>query len=141
MDLGDIAVGGETRLRDQKGRFLAAVAEGAEDAAAALADEIAGHATLLAPHRTGHLASTVEARHQGTVAFAIATAPHAAPQEHGAGPHDIPWSFGRDYPWGYGENWGRPGAWHPGNPATNFLSLAGRAVSSYATRLVARYMP
>lgn len=141
MDLGHIAVGGETRLRDQSGRFIAACHEGAEEAAAALADEVVAHAILLAPTDRGVLAASIEPRYEGVIAWAVATAPYAAAQEHGAVPHDIPGSFGRDYPWGFGAEWGRPGAWHPGNPATGFLSLAGRAVASYATRIVARHMP
>lgn len=141
VDMGYIAVSNEVRVRDEGGRFIAAATEGAIDAAEAIADEIAALAITFAPKETGLLAMSVDAESHGIVAYATADAPYAEAQEKGAVPHDIPGSFGRDYPWGFGANWGRPGAWHPGNPATHFLENAGRTVSGYAIEIVKRYMP
>jgi hypothetical protein len=139
--MGHIAVSGDVRMRDESGRFIGAVQEGAVRAAEAVAEQVAAVARMTAPKRRGLLALSVEARSEGVRAWATADAPYAAAQEEGAGPHDIPGSFGRDFPWGFGAAWGRPGAWHPGNPATHFLLNAGTTVSAYALSIVERYMP
>ena len=141
VDMGYITVSNEVRVRTEAGHFVSALTEGATRAAAALADEIVALAIVNAPKDTGMLALSIEPVYQGTSAFAYATAPHAAPQEKGAGPHDIPGSFGREPPWGFGAAWGRPGAWHPGNPATHFMENAGRMVSREAIGIIRRYLP
>lgn len=141
VDMGYITVSNEVRVRTESGRFVSALQEGATKAAAALADEITALAIINAPKDTGLLSLSIEPVYEGTVAYAYATAPYAAAQEKGAGPHDIPGSFGREPPWGFGLEWGRPGAWHPGNPATHFLLNAGVAVSAHALAIVRRFMP
>lgn len=139
---GDIIVSTTSGfLRDESGRFLSAVDEGATAAVHEIADAMAGMAILFAPKRRGVLAASIEgvqlAAHE---AAAIATAPHAAPQELGAGPHII----GAD-----GEllankedDFHTHGpVLHPGNPATHFLARAARAVAPRGVGIVRKHMP
>lgn len=137
--LGGITVGGKTQVRGDGGRFVSAAHEGAVRAAKALADEIALTAIILAPERSGALKGSIKAESHGVVGWATADAPYAEAQEKGAGPHDIPNSFGWGPDFGIGGRFG--GLFHPGNPATHFLQAAGDIVRSYGASIVARYMP
>lgn len=138
---GEIRVTQHVWLRDDSGRFLAAVEQGAHDAAWELADTVAALGIAGAPVRTGFLVSSIRAYMVGaTEGVAVATAPYADVQEKGGAPHSI----------------GEPGqplfnpeqgfaaigpVNHPGNPATHFLTNAGHAVAAMSAGIVARHMP
>jgi hypothetical protein len=139
MRLGGVVVSPEVSLRDEKGRFLARAVAGAESAAAALADEIADAARMLAPYRSGELYMSIDAEYAGTRAWATANAAHAGVQEYGAGPHDIPNSFGRGPSFGIGGSFS--GMFHPGNPGTYYMETAGEDVSARSVGIVAAHMP
>lgn len=138
---GGITVSHKVRVRDQSGRFIAEVHEACEEAAEMTASRIAWLAREIAPFRTGELRMSIDGWSQGTTGWAEATAPHAVFMEFGTGAHDIPGSFGRPPPWGFGEAWGRPGAWHPGNDAFNFMDMAGKEVASMGVGWLAPLFP
>lgn len=140
FSIGEIVASNEVRVRDESGRFVSALHEGAIAAAKELAEEIAALAIVTAPGPvSGTLMGSIEARSEGIIAWATADAPWAEVQELGGAPHDIPNSFGRGPEFGIGGRFG--GMFHPGNPATHFLEEAGRAVSGYSLSIVAKYMP
>jgi hypothetical protein len=141
FSIGGIVASNEVRVRDESGRFIAALHEGAVEAAEAVAEEIAAVAMVTAPGPvSGTLMASIDARSEGVVAWATADAPWAEVQELGGVPHDIPNSFGRGHDFGFGSQFDRA-FFHPGNPATHFLEEAGRTVSGYAIGIVAKFLP
>lgn len=142
---GGIVVSESTFLRDDSGRFLAAVDRGATLAVREIAETIANMAKAFAPFRTGALKKSIIARALGAhEACAIATAPHAKHQEFGTGPHDIGYEGQRLINRGEGVYPGWAG-WgvveHPGNPATRFMTKAGQVVAALSGGIVAKHMP
>lgn len=131
VELVEYHVTQKTYLRDDSGRFLAAVHAGAAAAAWEMADTLAALAIANAPVRSGGLVGSIRAfMVTATQGVAVADAPHAAPQEKSAVPHWIPNAFGRNV-----------AVWHPGNPATRFMEHAGRAVAALSGMIVKRHMP
>jgi hypothetical protein len=134
FSLGTFQVTQRVYLRDDLGRFLSAVHEGAHNAAWELADTLA---TLVIAAiagelrvRTGELIGSVKAVMVGaTEGVAVSDSDHAAPLEFGAAPHYIP---PRVVP---------PGPMHPGNRAYKFFEAAGKAVTAMSGEIVARNMP
>jgi hypothetical protein len=143
VHLGNFELTQSVFLREDSGRFLAAVHEGAAAAAWELADTLAGLAIANAPVKTSALVNSIRAYMvSATEGVAVATAAHAAPQEKGARAHDIPGSFGRGADYGYGSDRKPPQTfWHPGNPATRFMENAGKAVSVLSPMIVRQHMP
>lgn len=121
--MGGFVVRTHVQNRDHFGRFLAEYNANAARAVADTAEAIALEARANAPKRTGQLAASIYAVPHGKSATIETHNDHAAPQEFGAGPHDIPNAFG----WGITVH-------HPGNPATHFLK---RAVANNRDRFVA----
>lgn len=142
---GQIVVSESTFLRDEKGRFLSKLDAGATAAVIEIADTIANMAKIFAPFRTGALKKSIIARYMGGhEAFAIATAPHAAHQEFGTGPHPIGEEGQRLINRGEGlypgwSGWGVVS--HPGNPATRFMTNAGKVVAALSAGIVKKHMP
>lgn len=145
--IGEVEVSLQTQLRDESGRFISAVQEGAHDAAEELAEKIADQAAsnVLSRlrQRTGQLVGSIQAvMVSAYVGNALATAPHAPPQEFGAGPHDIPNSFGWGADYGFGHNRKPPQAtFHPGNPAVHFMADAGEHTAAQSASIVRKHMP
>jgi hypothetical protein len=141
VGMGGIVVSQKTYLRDDSGKFLSAVDAGATAAVKEIVETIANLAIAFAPFRHGILKGSIQGVAQGHTGFAKATAKHAAPQEFGAGPHEL----GAPGQWlGPGED-GWPGGFgpvrHPGNPATRFMTKAGTVVAAMSGGIVRKHMP
>ena len=137
VDMGHLVVRQDTFLRDESGRFLAEFHEKCSLAAFTLAEMVARWARVYAPFRKGTLKASIRPFSTGgTSAAAVADAPHAAPQEFGAGPHPI-----GDEGQALGNReegfFAKGPVAHPGNPATFFLERAGAAVAPLAAGVVA----
>lgn len=133
--MGSFQVSQRVYLRDDLGRFLAAVHEGAAAAAWELADTLAAFVIAAIAGdgliRSGELVGSVKAVMLGaTEGAAVTDSDHAAPLEFGAVPHQIPGAFGIP-----------GGVWHPGNRAYKFFETAGQAVTAMSGEIVARHMP
>jgi hypothetical protein len=122
------------RVRDDNGRFLSAVRDGAAAAARDLAEKLADliRAKILAKGliRSGDLLASVGVAAHGVTAEAYDDSDHAAPLEEGAVGHFIPNSFG----WGVS-------LWHPGNHPYRFVQEAGEDLIPLSGEIVARHMP
>jgi hypothetical protein len=141
VGMGGIVVSQKTYLRDDSGRFLAAVDAGATAAVKEIVETITNLAIAFAPFRTGALKGSIEGVAQGHSGHAVARARHAPFQEFGTGPHPI----GAPGQWlGPGEDgWpgGRGPVNHPGNPATRFMTKAGQVVAALSGGIVRKHMP
>lgn len=133
--IGDIhVVVHNARVRDDAGRFVAEVQQGAIAAARDLAEKLADliRAKILSKGlvRSGDLLASVGVAAHGVTAEAYDDSDHAAPLEEGAVAHDIPNSFG----WGVTLH-------HPGNRAYRFVQEAGDDLIPLSGDIVARHMP
>lgn len=137
----DVVVSPSVYFRSDSGRFLSALDAGAAAAAMALADAIEGFAILYAPGpKSGRLTASIESVMLGAhEAAATADTPYAASQEKSAKPHDIPNSFGWGPEAGIGGRFA--GKWHPGNPATRFLTRAAETVGPMSASIIKPFMP
>lgn len=149
VDIAEIEVRQKSQLRDESGRFLEEVREGARESVEELADFIAGQAiTNVATKlrtRTGALLSAIKSRAKGYVGEAyvdFAIAPHGAPQEKGARSHDIPNSFGWGHEYGFGKDRNPPALhFHPGNPAVRYMAEAGQGAALVGLMILRKNMP
>ena len=151
-DVGGAVVTGEVFMRDDRGRFIAAVEEGAADAAQDMATDLAALIIATAASelrtRTGNYIRSVKpVRLTRTSAAAVIEAPYARPLEEGSSPHDIPNSFGRGPDFGFGpdqrKNWDKGGFpfFHPGNRAYRIGAQAYEAIVAAAPAVIRRRMP
>lgn len=136
MNIAELEVSLETRFRDESGRFIEEVREGASESAEELADTIAARAIVNVASRlrvrSGQLLGGIDSRMVSAFvgeAF-VAGVKHAAPQEEGAGPHPIPNAFG----WGITVD-------HPGNPAVHYMRDAGRGMAAIGMAIIRKNMP
>lgn len=120
-----ITVTSQVSVRNRFGQFARLCEEAGEDSVDKVLATGEKIARAAAPSETGELKGGIQSVKLTRVTGAVrSTADHTMPQEDGAVPHDIPRSFGRPPPWGFGAAWDRPGAWHPGNRAQPFLAPA-----------------
>lgn len=149
VDIAEVEIRQRVRLRDDSGRFLSEVRQGAAESVEEIADHIAAVAiTNVASRlrtRSGELLRSISVEGRGFQADVVADAGHAAPQEKGAVSHNIPNSFGRGPDFGFPQhrnNWARGGAgFHPGNPAVHFLRDAGEGSAAYGLAILRKNMP
>lgn len=128
-----VTVTSQVFVRNGFGRFAALCADAGEDTVDRVLDQGEVIARGEAPYDTGELEGGIRAVKLSRTSGAIrSTAPHTMPQEEGATDHDIPRSFGRPSPWGFGRAWLDSGRslshggpmWHPGNKPQPFLRPA-----------------
>ena len=128
-----ITVTSQVAVRNRFGQFAQLCREAGEDTVDKVLDTGEKIAVAEAPEKTGELKGGISAIKLSRTSGAIRSlAPHTMPQEDGATDHDIPGSFGREPPWGFGQAWLNSGRslshggplWHPGNPAHPFLAPA-----------------
>lgn len=138
--MGEINVSNKVLFQDESGRFMADIDGKARGAVWELTRIMTAMAVNYAPFRKGTLRQSIEGYMTGPLqGEVVATAPHALPQETGAGPHQI----------------GAPGQHlsnpeqgfhaigpvnHPGNPATNYMHRAFRMARELAPDIFARWL-
>lgn len=132
---------------DEFGRFRKQVMEAARRSIEDAVDLGETVAKAIAPERRGELIASIDgvvlSRNQGQI---VASAPHAAPQEFGASPHNIPGSFGRGADYGFGSEPpyrapGSGGFFHPGNPPSPYLQPAYEVVRGRLLEIMDRHYP
>jgi hypothetical protein len=136
--VADVGFKCNVRWRDESGRFAAAMDEGARRAQEEAGEIGAAVASALAPKRSGELAASVRPNGAGFEA----TAPYAAAQEEGAGPHLIGTGFDSvlvNEAEGFGPVLGP--VEHPGNPATHFMRDALKLVNARLMGIIRSKMP
>lgn len=118
--------------RDPFGRFMRETDEGAADAIQAASRQGAALAKGFATRRSGAMADSIHpigsGMHGGWAADD--SLPETEPQEFGAGPHEIPNSFG----WGVTLE-------HPGNPAVHFMKRSFDIISAKLAAMVQARLP
>lgn len=138
---GNIVVSQQAFVRDESGRFIAELENGAAAAARELTMELASLAQVFAPRRRGILAASIEGvMVSATSGVATASAGHAAAQEKGAGPHLIgaPGQALGNREEGF---FAKGPVLHPGNPAVHYLTRAGQAVGALSVGILRKHLP
>lgn len=136
----EVNVSNKVLFQDESGRFMADVNGQARAAVWELTRIMTAMAVNYAPFRTGELRSSIEGFMTGPLqGEVVARAPHALPQEFGAGPHQI----------------GAPGqplanpeqgfraigpVNHPGNPATTYMHRAFAMARELAPGIFAKFL-
>lgn len=133
--IGSFTVEGRAYLRDEIGRFEAAVdagsASAAEELGSTFADLVRSAIAAAGLVRTGGLLGSVTHRMLGAaLAEAEVGSDHAAPLEFGARPHQIPGAFGIV-----------AGVFHPGNRAYRFFEQAEGAIHAVGPSIVRSHLP